>query len=334
MAFKYQKRDASAWEQRANQRGNDFINITSDDYQTYTTEKGDNWVRFLPPTWEDAPHYGLDVWVHYNVGPDRGQVLCSLKMKGDPCPICEAHARASRAGDDELKRELAAGKRVLVWMLNLKDEKKGPMLWAMPWTLDAAITKVCKDPRTGALYMIDDPEDGYGVSFERTGEQLTTKYTGIQIDRKPSSVDPDFIEFVVEVPLPTTLVWMSYDQIQKLFEGGGHDAPAGKQPEHDTKRDERRDDRREEPRREEARQEEKPNTGFRRRGETRQEEQAANDQRASPDDDPRREARGNGAGNGADPREEAPAADDRRADDSAPSGKTKAQELRERFARR
>jgi hypothetical protein len=229
LKFKYKARDTSSWDKRANQQGGDWKGIIHSDYKTYNPPKGDNYVRILPPTWEDPEHYGLEVYVHFSIGADNASVLCLNKMANKKCPICEAKQRAERAGDEETSRELSANKRVVVWMLNRKDESQGPMLWSMPWTLDRDFVKVAKDRATGEYYQIDDPEAGYDISFEKTGEALLTKYIGVQVARKPSSVDQDIIDFVVSEPIPHTLVWMTYDEIKVLYEGGTSDeeeAPA------------------------------------------------------------------------------------------------------------
>lgn len=219
MAFQYKPRSAQKWEERANQRGNDFLGFIGQDFKTFTPEKGNNYIRILPPTWDDAEHYGLDIYVHYGIGPERAALLCPQKMKIGPCPICEAGARAARAGDEELKKELDASKRVMVWMINRNDEKQGPMIWTMPWSLDRDIVKVCRDPHSGEIYMIDDPNRGFDVGFERTGDGVTTKYVGIQIARKESSIPQDFLDYVVECPLPSALEWRDYDTMKSIYEG-------------------------------------------------------------------------------------------------------------------
>ena len=220
MAFKYRPRDPSAWEKRATQQGSEFQGIFHEDYKQYTVAKGDNHIRILPPTWEDADHYGLEVYVHYGIGPDRASVICLHKMKQQRCPICEAQQRLERAGDDEGAKELRANKRVVVWLIDRKEEAKGPMLWAMPWTLDRDFSAAAMDKRSGEIYSLDDPENGFDVSFDKTGDKQLTKYIGIQPARRASSVDQDFIDYVVEFPVPNTLVWRTYDEIKLLYEGG------------------------------------------------------------------------------------------------------------------
>lgn len=220
MAFKYKIRSPELLEKRANAQGGDFQGIIRDEYKTFVPAKGDNHIRFLPPTWENPEHYGLDVWAHYNIGPDHASILCLNRMRNNRCPICEARVRAERAGDDELAKELSARKRVLVWMLDRKDESKGPMIWSMAQTLDRDFVKLCRDKTTGEIYYIDHPEQGYNVSFERTGEKLATRYGGLQIARRASSVDQDVLDYVEAEPLTGTLVWLSYEEIKEIYEGG------------------------------------------------------------------------------------------------------------------
>jgi hypothetical protein len=163
----------------------------------------------------------MDIHVHYGIGPDRAAVLCLAKMHAEPCPICEARGRAERAGDEELAKELKPARRVLVWVLNRNDEQQGPLAWAMPWTLDRDFCKLSRDKRSGAIYSIDDPYEGYDVSFEKEGEQQQTKYTGIQLSRRPTSVDEEHLEFISALPLPDILLWRDYDEIAKLYDGSG-----------------------------------------------------------------------------------------------------------------
>ncbi len=86
MAFQYRKRSADEVEKRANQQGGDFLSLFKSEYKQYKVKKGDNFIRILPPTWEDAEHYGLDVHVHYSVGPQRETVICMNKTFDKSAP--------------------------------------------------------------------------------------------------------------------------------------------------------------------------------------------------------------------------------------------------------
>lgn len=219
MVFKYRPRAPEALEKRTSASGSDFRGFFADQFKIYKIRKGDNFVRFLPPTWEDAEHYGMDLHIHYQVGPDRAQVLCPFKMRRQRCPLCEAQARAERANDAELAQELRAGKVVAAWIIDRKEEEAGPLLWAMPFGLDRDICKISKDPQTGEVYAIDHPTEGFDVSFEKEGEKLQTKYKGAQLARRASSISQDYLDWVELNPIPDTLVWRDYDQIKELYEG-------------------------------------------------------------------------------------------------------------------
>jgi len=217
--FKYQPRSEEDWEKRANQRGGGFQGYILDDYRMYTLKKGENAIRLLPPTWEGGRHYGYDIHVHFSIGPDKASVLCPYRMAEMPCPICEARARAEKQGDEDGAKELRPSQRVLVWLIDRKDEDKGPVLWGMPWTVDREITKVSRDRMTNKFYEIDNPEAGYDVYFDREGEGMLTKYTGVQLARRATSIEQDWMDYVVAHPLPDTLLVRDYDEIKALYEG-------------------------------------------------------------------------------------------------------------------
>ena len=230
MAFQYKPRSDEDWEKRASQKGGGFQGYILDDYRLYTLKKGENAIRILPPTWEGATHYGMDVHTHFGVGPDKATVLCPYRMVNERCPICEARSLAEKRGDDDLSKELRSSRRVLVWLIDRKDEDKGPVIWGMPWTLDAAITKVSKDRTTGKFYHIDSPEEGFDVYFDRDGEGIGTKYTGVVLARRATSVEAEWVEYVNKHPLTDTLLVRDYEEIQNLFEGGGPSPKAEPRP--------------------------------------------------------------------------------------------------------
>lgn len=221
MAFKYKARDPAVLEKRASAQAGSFQGFFADEFKVYKIKSGDNFVRFMPPTWDDPEHYGMDLYIHYQVGPERAQVLCPWKMKHQKCPLCDAQQRMERTGDEEGAKELRPGRAVAVWIIDRKEEEAGPQLWAVPFGLDKDICKISKDPQTGEIYAIDHPTEGYDVSFEKEGEKINTKYKGAQLARRASSVNADYIEWVELYPVPSTLVWRDYDAIKALYEGAG-----------------------------------------------------------------------------------------------------------------
>jgi hypothetical protein len=222
VAFQYRRRTQEVAENRANQQGGGIEGFVKDEYRLFGVKNGDNAIRILPrDASEEAEHFGEDVWVHYSIGPDRASVLCPTRMANEPCPVCEERARVERrGGDDEAIRELRPHRRVLVWLIDRKNEDQGPVLWGMPWTVDRDISKACRDRETGQFYFPEDPEQGYDIYFDRSGNPPKIDYGPFQLSRKPNSVPAPVLDFVSTHPLLETLRVRDYAEIKRLFNGG------------------------------------------------------------------------------------------------------------------
>lgn len=234
MAFKSKKKfeykSRTAEQAKARATGGNREGFLADGVKTFSPKAGSHTVRILPPTWDDAEHYGYDAYAHYNIGPDGGAYLCLQKMKEEECAICTDRLRAAKADDEELENALKPRQRVCCWVIDRDNEKDGVLMWLMPWGLDKEITQQSIDKKTGELYELDNPEEGYDVSFERQGEGLTTKYAGVQLDRRSSPLADDkdtsdeWLAFVAENPIPDQLVFQDEDYLEKLV-GEGLSAP-------------------------------------------------------------------------------------------------------------
>ena len=218
--FQYVARPQDAWERRANQSGTQYIGIIKDQYNVFRPRKDDNSIRILPPTWENPLHYGYDIWVHFGVGPEKGQVLCLQKMKHQRCPICDFQVKAEEQGREDAG-DYKPIRRVVVWIVDRKAEKPedNPMVWAMPWTVDRDISAICRDKETGELYMIDHPEAGFDVYFTKTGEKEQTKYVALQLARRSTTVDSSIVKVIADNPIPSVLIWRSYEEVNLIFSG-------------------------------------------------------------------------------------------------------------------
>lgn len=218
--YKYKQRDASTAEKRSTQGGNDFDHILIDGVKMFSVNDGDNIIRILPPTWDDPEHFGLDIYVHYGIGPDNQAYLCLDKMQGKPCPICEERKQALHDKDEDYADELKFTKRVLVALIDRDAEKEGPQVWSMPWTIDRDLCKLVIDKRSGEVLPIDDPENGYDIEFSRTGTGMKTKYVGLAVARRESELGNEkWLDYMVENPLPNMLNFYDYDHIKKVFGG-------------------------------------------------------------------------------------------------------------------
>lgn len=223
-SYEYQSRDASEAKKRSSQGANEFDKILVDSVKMFKPNDGDNRMRIVPPTWKGAKHFGLDIYVHYGVGPDRGTYLCLAKMKGEACPICEEREIARRDEDEKYAKELEPKRRVLIYLIDRDHEKEGVQAWAEPWTVDRDIVKVSVDKGTGEVLPIDHPEEGYDVEFEKKGSKDRTEYLGVAIARRSSSLGRnEWLDYAIDNPLPEQLNYFDYEHIAKAFNGAtGH----------------------------------------------------------------------------------------------------------------
>jgi len=220
--FKYKKRSAEDWKKRSEQSGYNRRSFVKEEVTLFRPKDGDNLIRILPPTWEDADHYGHELWVHYAIGADGDTFLDRNKMLGEPDPIEEERMQALNDNDKEYADKLSSKKRVAIYLVDRDEEDKGIQMWSMPWSMDADITTLAVDKRTGEVLDIDDPEDGYDVEFTKTGKGIKTQYGAVAIARKSSSLDNDeAMEDAIELPIPEALVYYEYEEIQKAFNAGG-----------------------------------------------------------------------------------------------------------------
>lgn len=223
--FKYQARTAEHVKVRAEQQGGMYDNIFKQ-FPTYKAKVGNNLLRILPPTWQNADHYGYDIYRHEQIGPDNSMYLCLKEMKGEPCPICEERAELDRLKEDKDAAELRPRHRVVVWVIDRDKENEGPMVWDMSWTMDKDIAALSTNSRSGEILLIDHPTEGYDFEFSREGTTMTnTKYMGKAIARRSSPIndDPDmqdeWLNFIMINPIPTVLNFYSYEHISQVFTG-------------------------------------------------------------------------------------------------------------------
>lgn len=260
-SFKYRQRSRDSVRERANMRGGDFDSIIKSKYKVYKIRDGKNLIRILPPTWDNAEHYGYDLFINYNVGVDNQSYLSLSKMKGEADPLAEARKEAERDGDKKLAKDLQPRQRVAMWIVDRQDEDEGPQLFLCPFTLDKAIAGASFDEDTKEVIYVDDPDQGCDVRFYKEGSGLNTDYPGEKIKiMKPSALHEDMAvqkeweTFVQENPIPECLQFYEYDHIASVFNGQiGKPAQATSTEDEDEKPRRRttsqRDDEDEKPRR-------------------------------------------------------------------------------------
>ena len=74
-------------DKRARQSGGLKDWFIPEEIKTFTPKEGGkgNIIRILPPAWDDADHYGYDIYAHFGVGGENSAYLCLKKMKNEKC---------------------------------------------------------------------------------------------------------------------------------------------------------------------------------------------------------------------------------------------------------
>jgi hypothetical protein len=230
------------------QSGSSREYFVKDEIKGFTPKAGSkgNTIRLLPGTWKGKEYWGYLLWVHYEVGADKATMLCPKEMgHGDGrCPICEERARVERYkdADEDYKRSLSPVKRVAAYIIDRANEEEGPLLWTMPFTIDKEIFKHIVSKKTGKARNLDDPEAGHDIYFEREGEGKKTKYSGFEIDSDTNELDPDWLEFAIDNPIPKQLIYYDYDHMKEVFTAGTENEDEDDKPRKKHKRDEDEDE--------------------------------------------------------------------------------------------
>lgn len=222
--FSYQRRDPTEAKKRAERSSKDWDVYLRDDVKMFKPRDGDNTIRILPATWEGPrDHYGIDIYVHYSIGPDEQTYLCLEKHGKGDCPICTERVRAKKDHESEdYIKDLEPTRRSLFWMIDRDDERAGVQAWPSPATFDQNVVKVSIDRRTGDVLPIDDPEQGFDIEFNKTGKGIGTKYNGIAIARRDSPLGKaEWLDYAIENPLPSILEFQTAEHIEKTLGGGG-----------------------------------------------------------------------------------------------------------------
>jgi hypothetical protein len=231
--FSYKKRSKESLKERANMKGGNFDTYIKPKFKQWKPKDGKNLIRILPPTWEpdEAPwqsteHYGLDIFVNFNIGADNQAYLSLSKHGKGEDPIAEARKEAAQEGEKDFAKKLQPSQRILYWIIDRNDEDEGPLLWAAPFTFDKSLSNLCIDEDTKEVIFIDDPQKGRDVRFYKEGSGLKTTYDsskmkvlGVSSINEDEGIEEEWLEYITENPLPSVLNFYEYDHIKASFDG-------------------------------------------------------------------------------------------------------------------
>lgn len=223
--FDYRPTNPKKLKERAERTGGGFDTYFKPGINIYKNKVGENCVRICPPTFKDHEHFGLEIWVHGWVGPDKASFLCPKKMKGKKCCVCDSAAEALDAGEKEEGDDLKPKQKVIYWVIDRDGDSDDPEVWPVSWTMDKDISGRC-EKRSGKILELDNPWNGHDVTFRRTGQGLKTRYTGIDVDSEKTPLADTkkgiqrLLDFLQEHPLDEILKYHTNDQMQAALEGG------------------------------------------------------------------------------------------------------------------
>lgn len=225
--FVYKPRSDEQLNRAATKRTGGGESAVESNIKTFNPGEGEHEIRVLPPTWDDPEHFALDVHIHYGIGSDNSSFICVKKMRNEECAACDARKEASSEGEEELAKALSPNIRAAFYMIDRKNESEGPLLWLSPYqNFHQEMLLQARDARTKSFVQLDNPEDGYDISFTVKGKGLSKKYTGIKVARSASPLSDDedtaqaWLAYIAETPIPDALVYPEYDHVKAALEGG------------------------------------------------------------------------------------------------------------------
>lgn len=222
--FVYRGKDRTADDisKKAKESTRDYDGVFKPGLSVYKPKEGENCVRILPSADPEHPDWDLVIHTHYNVGPGNARYLCLSKMKEEDCPICDALS----SFDEDEQDQLRVQKGSVCWVIDRDNEKAGPQLWSIPFTkVRNEIYERSVDKKSRTPILIDDPEEGFDVSFFRKGTDQRTQYSGVEVSREPSSLHDNpktqdrWLSYVTEHPLMDCLNFFEAEYIKKVLFG-------------------------------------------------------------------------------------------------------------------
>ena len=237
--FKYVKPSFNDIEEVSN-RTSSYDSIFKKGFKQLKVKDKQHTIRILPPTWDsnstlilgnEKRHYGIFVPCHnYNKTP----YICSKQALGKHCVFCDERQKAYDENNEKLAGELYVGTRLALWVIDRENENEGPQLWAMPKKVfsELAIRSIDSKTREVICY-IDDPEEGYDVSFTRTPktEKKPNDYIGVDISRRSTPLGgqgKEWLDYIMQHPIPDVLQIYDEDYLKQVFSGSNTEFDADK----------------------------------------------------------------------------------------------------------
>jgi hypothetical protein len=211
----------------------------------FRAEGGDNYIRVITPKFskfdpdgENYPPFWKEVWIHSDVGADGRTFVCSRKMWGEPCAVCDyAETIRQKDPESELLKALWPGRRYMFFVYNVKDqetEKLGLHWYDAPKGVKEGIVAISRNKRSGQFIDVSTYEEGQDIEFEKTGSGMKTKYGGYALNndngQAPAewyeNVPDDFDQFILVPEYEAVASELGVAKARSRSEAPADEAPA------------------------------------------------------------------------------------------------------------
>lgn len=151
---------------------------------------GTSTIRVLPPV-GTMEFFFVEVGQHY-IGDSKDGLYCPNVCAGQPCPICEVQDELYKAGDKDTAAKFRVGRSFFINLIDRAHPDQGVLKYQCGTTIFTQLVAYINDPDYGD---ISDPDAGYDVKVERTGEgKNDTRYQARAVRRDTPLGEPDQAE--------------------------------------------------------------------------------------------------------------------------------------------
>jgi hypothetical protein len=177
-----------------------------------------------PRVKEGRVAHNLDIWVHYQIGPNNLPFVCLAKNYNQPCPICDYRKElegSEQADEDVLKSFLPKRRTIynIVVYDNNKEEEKGIQVWDVShFFFEQKIASIAERPRQGGFVNWPDPDDGKQVMFERKGSGANnTQFLGHAFVDRDYTIDDEILKEAI--CLDDLIIIPDYEEVETILHG-------------------------------------------------------------------------------------------------------------------
>jgi len=176
------------------------------------------------------PHYVLEVFAHYDVGPSEQSCICLAETYNKPCPICEHRKQLIKEGADEgVVNELKVSRypRVIYNIVSLEtadEEAKGIQVFhTSSYLMETNLAKLAKGPVRPGQTGIDpyiyfaDPDEGKSISFSREGKGQNTRFTAHRFLDRNYEIEDEILD--AAYCLDDLIYIPTYDEVYEMYWG-------------------------------------------------------------------------------------------------------------------